>query len=150
MSKLVERGGLRNVKLIAENQRSVTNEDGTITVHIPISFKRHGGRKYIIAPEGIPEQYAIPKGKESLLKAIGRAFAWQTMLDSDTALTQDDIAEIAKLPRSYVSRVMRATLLAPDIIEAILDGRQPKHMTLTDLTRMPNDWNEQREYFGCI
>jgi hypothetical protein len=72
------------------------------------------------------------------------------MLDSDTALTQDDIAEIAKLPRSYVSRVMRATLLAPDIIEAILDGRQPKHMTLTDLTRMPNDWNEQREYFGCI
>jgi hypothetical protein len=150
MSKLVERGGLRNVKLIAENQRSVTNEDGTITVHIPISFKRHGGRKYIIAPEGIPEQYAIPKAKESLLKAIGRAFAWQTMLDSDTALTQDDIAEIAKLPRSYVSRVMRATLLAPDIIEAILDGRQPKHMTLTDLTRMPNDWNEQREYFGCI
>jgi hypothetical protein len=150
MSKYVERSGLRNVKLITENQRTVTNEDGTITVHIPISFKRHGGRKYIIAPEGIPDQYALPKGKESLLKAIGRAFAWQTMLDSDAALTHDDIAETANLPRSYVSRVMRATLLAPDIIEAILDGRQPKHMTLTDLTRMPSDWNEQREYFGCI
>lgn len=150
MSKSLERGGLRNIKTIPERQRAVTNKDGTITVHIPISFKRHGGRKYIIAPEAIPEEYASPLASTSLLKALGRAFEWQAMIESDRALTMDEIADKTNLPRSYVSKVMKITLLAPDIIESILDGKQPKHMTLADVVKMPSDWNQQREYFGCI
>ena len=150
MSNSLVKGGPRNIKLITENQRSVTNDDGTITVHIPISFKRHGGRKYIIAPDAIPSEYQTPANKESLLKALGRAFEWKEMLAADPTLNHDIIADKVGLPRSYVSRVMKVTLLAPDIIDLILDGNQPKHMNLADVSKMPSDWNEQREYFGIV
>lgn len=150
MSRSPVRSGPRNIKLITENQRSITNEDGSITVHIPISFKRHGGRKYIIAPDAIPNEYQAPANKESLLKALGRAFEWQSMIENDPSLNHDTIAKTQNLPRSYVSRVMKITLLAPDIVALILDGKQPKHMNLADIGKMPSDWNEQREYFGIV
>ncbi len=72
------------------------------------------------------------------------------MLENDPSLSQDIVAEKQNLPRSYVSRVMKVTLLAPDIIELILDGKQPKHMNFADVGKMPVDWNEQREYFGIL
>ncbi|MEQ1704632.1 MAG: hypothetical protein ABL867_01505 [Rickettsiales bacterium] len=68
----------------------------------------------------------------------------------DPTLNHDIIADKTGLPRSYVSRVMKVTLLAPDIIDLILDGKQPKHMNLADVSKMPSDWNEQREYFGIV
>ena len=56
-----------------------------------------------------------------------------------------EIAEAEGVTRSFVNRLLRLTLLAPDIVEAILDGRQPKAMQLEELTKqMPSEWTQQR------
>ena len=149
MSRCQENGSLRNVKLLGDEQRSVSNQDGTITVHIPISFKKHGGRKYIIAPDAVPEAYTPPVEKDSILKAIGQAFEWKAMLDGGEANSVSDLARKLKINETYAGRIVRLTLLAPDIIETFLNGRQPKYLTLRDLSKpFPLDWNEQRELFG--
>ena len=151
MIRYPENGALRSVKLLGDEQRSVANQDGTITVHIPISFKKHGGRKYIIAPDAQPEAYTPPVEKDSILKAIGQAFEWKTMLDSGVVNSISDLARKLKMNESYAGRIVRLTLLAPDIIETLLNGRQPKYLTLRDLSKpFPLDWNEQRQELGFI
>ena len=80
MNKSLENGALRNVKLLGDQQHSVANQDGTITVHIPISFKKHGGRKYIISPDATPEAYTPPVEKNSVLLK-GRQPKYLTLTD---------------------------------------------------------------------
>jgi hypothetical protein len=140
---------LYKVQVLGNQQESRTNPDGTITVHIPVSFQKRGGRKYIIAPDAIPEEYRPPKESTSILKAIAQAFYWREMIDSGEVLSVADLARKIKMNESYVARVMRLNLLAPDIIKALLDGRQPRTLTLIDLFKpIPLDWNEQRECYG--
>jgi len=151
MSRYPEKGELRNVKLHGEKQSCVTNQDGTITVHIPISFKKHGGRKYIITPEAMPEQYTAPVEKDSILKAIGQAFTWKSMIEEGKVASVTELAKKLKVNESYAGRIVRLTLLAPDILESLLNGRQPKYLTLRDLSKpFPLDWNEQREQLGFL
>jgi len=149
MIRYPEKGTLSSVRLIADEQRSVTNQDGTITVHIPISFKKHGGRKYIIAPDAVPNEYTPPVEKDSILKAIGQAFELKATMDRGEAVTIADLAIKFKMNESYAGRIERLTLLAPDIIETFLNGKQPKYLTLRDLSKpFPLDWNEQRQQLG--
>ena len=141
---------IRHVKLDLPSQQTSVNEDGTITVHIPISFKKHGGRKYIITPDLAPEVFAKPEVRNSLVKALGQAFYWKKLLDTGQALSLPDIAHKVKSNGGYIGRVMRLTLLAPDIIEAILNGRQPRYLTLREivLKKFPIEWEEQRILYG--
>ncbi|HRW59741.1 MAG TPA: hypothetical protein P5340_03725 [Defluviicoccus sp.] len=121
--------------------------DGTtIIVTIPMTWKRRGGRKVIIAPDGSDAWApAKPRHDETLIRALARAHRWKRMLESGKHCSVSEIAEAEKIDRSYVNRLLRLTLLAPDIQEAILDGRQPKGMQLDELTRaMPKEWAEQR------
>ena len=121
--------------------------DGTtIIVTIPMQWKRRGGRKVIIAPDGGDAWApAKPRPDETLIRALARAHRWKRMLEEGTRASVSEIAEAEKIDRSYVNRLLRLTLLAPDIQEAILDGRQPKGMQLEELTRaMPMAWDEQR------
>ena len=118
----------------------------TITVHIPMMFARRGGRKVIVAPNGgnawAP---ARPSPDEALIRALARAHRWKRMLDEGTYRSAGEIAEAEGLSRSFVSRLLRLTLLAPDIVETILEGSQPKGVQLEDLTRaMSSGWEEQR------
>lgn len=137
------------VTLCPDFKRTVCNQDGTITVHIPISIKKHGGRRYIITPDAAQETYKTPVEKESLLKAIGQAFEWKAMLDEGKASSMAELAAKADINPSYLARVFRLTLLAPDIIDAILNGKQPQQLTLLDIFKsMPADWNEQRVQYG--
>lgn len=121
--------------------------DGTtIIVTIPMQWKRRGGRKVIIAPDGgdvwAP---AKPRHDETLIRALARANRWKRMLEEGIHGSVSEIAEAEKIDRSYVNRLLRLTLLAPDIQEAILDGRQPKGMKLEELVRVvPMAWGEQR------
>jgi hypothetical protein len=123
--------------------------DGQV-IRIPMTFKRRGGRKEIIVPEGLP---AGPRPKsatqEPLVVALGRAHHWQELIDSGRYGTITDLAAALQVDRAYVSRMLRLTLLAPDIIEAILRGAEPSGLSLGRLTgRLPLLWTEQREKFG--
>jgi hypothetical protein len=81
----------------------------------------------------------------TLIKAVARAFRWRRMLESGRFATINELAAAEKINASYLSRVLRLTLLAPDIVEAILDGRQPEGMTLPRLMRpFPVEWEKQR------
>ena len=122
--------------------------DGTtIIVTIPMQWKRRGGRKVIIAPDGGDAWApAKPRQDETLIRALARAHRWKRMLEDGTYHSAGEIAEAEKIDRSYVNRLLRLTLLAPDIQEAILDGRQGKAMQLEELTRsMSGVWGEQRK-----
>ncbi len=125
-------------------------EGTTIVVDIPMQWKRRGGRKVIIAPDG-GDAWAPAKLRpdETLIRALARAHRWKRMLEEGTHGSVSEIAEAEKIDRSYVNRLLRLTLLAPDIQEAILDGRQPKGMQLEELTRaMPSEWGVQRRLVG--
>jgi hypothetical protein len=119
----------------------------TITVSIPMAWKRRGGRKVIIAPDGGDAWApAKPRPDETLIRALARAHRWKWMLEDTAYRSAAEIAEAEKVTRSFVNRMLRLTLLAPNIQEAIIDGRQPKGMQLEELTGlMPSGWDEQRQ-----
>lgn len=81
-----------------------------------------------------------------MIRALARAHRWKRILEAGGHRSAGEIAEAERVTKSFVNRLIRLTLLAPDIQEAILDGRQPKGMQLEELTRvMPSGWGEQRE-----
>ncbi len=119
-----------------------------LTVHIPLTIRRRGGRKVVIAPDGTEAPViAAARIDSTLVKALARAFRWRRMLESGVVSAVGEIAVREKINKSYVSRVLRLTLLAPEIVETILDGRQAPEMTLRGLMRpFPVEWTRQK---GC-
>jgi hypothetical protein len=117
----------------------------TITVQIPMTWKRHGGRKVIIAPDTSDAWApAKPRPDETLIRALARAHRWKRSLEEGKYRSAAEIAAAEGVTHSFVNRLLRLTLLAPDIVEAILEGRQPKGMQLEELSRaMPSAWEEQ-------
>lgn len=114
----------------------------TVRVHIPFRIVKRGGRKEMQLPANAPRQQ---KTDGTLVKALARAFRWKRMLESGEFTTISELAEHERIAPSYMGRVMRMTLLAPNIVEAILDGRQEPEVTLARLTSsFPMDWEEQR------
>ena len=124
--------------------RATVSADGeTITVHIPLTFRKRGGRKLVVTPDGA-EWAPRPRVDNAMVKALARAFRWRKMLDTGVHATLEDLARAKRLAPSYVSRILRLTLLAPEIVEAILDGRQSAEMQLDDLLEtFPLDWERQ-------
>ena len=121
-----------------------------ILIRIPMRFKKRGGRMEIIAPEGLDS--AFPDGgpvQQPIATALARARRWQEMLDAGEVASVTELADRLNVDRSYASRILRLTLLAPDIVEAILAGREPSGLSLAKLTQtLPVLWHEQREMFG--
>ncbi|MBT9245927.1 hypothetical protein KM031_10225 [Gemmobacter fulvus] len=117
----------------------------TITVHVAFRIVRRGGRKEIQLPPDIPPKH---KADNALVKALARAFRWRNLIESGAYGTIDEIATAERINPSYVSRVLRMTLLAPDIIESIVDGRQPDSLTLARaMQAFPVGWAGQRVDF---
>ena len=84
-----------------------------------------------------------------MITALARAFHWQELLDSGRYASVTGLAEAMGVDRSYVGRIMRLALLAPDIVEAIVRGDEPSGLSLERLVKgMPMVWEEQRERFG--
>ncbi len=128
------------------------HDAGALTVNVPMAFKKRGGRKLVIAPNGA-DAWALPRARidNTMVKALARAHRWKKQLDSGRFQTVLDLAEAEKINPSYIARVLRLSLLAPDIVEAILDGRQPAAMQLDDLLApFPVEWEKQRSAFGLI
>ncbi len=116
----------------------------TVTLHVPFRVVTRGGRKEM----QIPECVAQPRRADgALVKALARAFRWKRMLESGEFATIAELAEQEGIAPSYMTRVLRLTLLAPDIVEAILDGKQGPEVTLTRvLEPFPGIWSDQRAY----
>src|SRR5688572_483843 len=113
-------------------------DDGrTVTVRVPISIRRRGGRKLVLAPDGMAIT-GVPVTRRldnAMVKAIARAFRWREMLENGEYSTIAEIAAAEKINESYLGRVLRLTLLAPEIVEAIVIGRHPASMTLAALMK---------------
>lgn len=128
----------------------VSPDGSTVTVHVPLTFRRRGCRKVVIAPGGqptSPQHWAPqrPRVDSTIVRALARAFRWQAMLDEGRFNTVSELAKHEKLDISYVAHTIRLALLAPDLVEAILDGRQPPTMQLQPLMRgFPVEWEAQR------
>ena len=121
------------------------SEPQTITVRVPLTIRRRGGRKQIITPDGA-SGWVSPRARtdNTMIKAISRGFRWRKLLETGVYGTREEIAAAEKINPSYVSRLLRTTLLAPDIVEAILDGRQPDGMTLPGLMEpFSVEWGRQ-------
>ena len=120
----------------------------SITVRIPLTIRRRPGRKTIISPNG--DQWTSAGGISSradpaMVKALARAFRWKRMLDQGRYGSITEVAASEKIDRGFVGTLLRLTLLAPDIIEAILDGRQPAGLGLPALLKpFPVEWDRQR------
>jgi hypothetical protein len=125
---------------------SLSPDGSTITVFLPMAWRRRGGRKVIVAPAGCDDWAPPPKIDNALVKALARAHRWRRMLEEGRFGTLADLADAERISRSYVCRVLRLTLLAPDIVERILDGRQAPQ--LADLMQpFPVEWQGQSERF---
>jgi hypothetical protein len=119
----------------------------TVTVHVPLRFTVRGGRKTIIGEVS----YASPKTRfdDSVSKALARAYRWKQTLEDGTYATVGDLAKAERINESYVTRILRLNLLAPEIVEAALDGRTT--LTVQSLSnRTSVVWHEQRGLLATI
>ena len=118
----------------------------TVTIHVPFRVVMRGGRKEMQVPT---DTRAHRHPHDALVKALGRAFRWKQMLESGEFATIAELAEREGIAPSYMTRVLRLTLLAPDIVEAILDGKPGPVVTLAKLMEPPPlGWDEQRRAFA--
>ncbi len=126
----------------------------SVTVSVPLTIRRRGGRKQIIGPDGVERpgdngDAVVPvHGDPALVKALARGFRWRRMLEEGRYASISEMAAAEKIERGYLGTLLRLTLLAPEMVEAILDGRQPEGVTLPGLLEeVPVGWGEQRVAF---
>jgi hypothetical protein len=121
-----------------------------LTVRVPLAVRQQrGGRKLVLTPGGAKNR-GPAAADTTLVKALARAFRWRRMMEAGRFATLNELAAAEKINSSYVSRLLRLTLLAPDIVEAILDGRQPSGMTLPRLMEpIPMEWDRQRGHISA-
>lgn len=127
----------------------ISPDGSTLTVRVPLTFRKRGGRKLVIAPQD-SDTWAPPRPRvdTTMVKALARAHRWKRMLESSDFATVMDLAAAEKINSSYLSRVLRLTLLAPDVVQAILDGRHPRGLQLDVLLKpLPAIWREQISSF---
>jgi hypothetical protein len=123
---------------------SISRDGRTATISVPVTFLQRGGRKQILTPPGAAPWSSAPRIDTALVKAVVRAHRWRQMLESGEYSSSAELAKAEKVNDSYVSRILRLTLIAPDIIEAILAGRQPSRLQLDDLLKpLPAAWAGQ-------
>lgn len=130
-------------------------EPQTITVHVPMTFTIHGGRKMIISDvdgDGGPRQHKLShdlprqRTENALLKAVAKAYRWRRKIESGEYASITELAKSENVNQSYACRILRLTLLAPTIITAILDGRNSHDLMLKRIMKpLPVQWDKQRE-----
>jgi len=119
-----------------------------LRLKIQAQLRRHGGEMRLVVPADAPGQIPPPP-VSSLLKAIARGRQWHDWIMSGEISSQREIARRMGLNERYVGRIMECAFLAPDIVEAILDGSQPASLTFQKLTQpLPSSWADQRRQLG--
>jgi hypothetical protein len=122
-----------------------------LIIRVPLTPKRRGARKFVIGPGGIAWTGRRVVVDNTIAKALGRAHRWKAMLESGEYASITDLARTEKINLSYLCRVLRLTLLAPDIVEALLNGKNACRLQQSDVLQpMPEIWTEQREKLGIV
>ena len=137
---------------VGSDARSYVNGGQRVTL-VPLTIKRRQNRKLLIPPA--PDATAATGGFDvPMIKTLGKAFYWKRLIDEGVYATTSDLARALKVESGWAAEVLRMTMLAPDIVEAILEGRQPRHLNLHTLRGrqdlLPRDWVEQRRLLGFI
>ena len=136
---------------VGNDARSYVSDGQRVTL-VPLTIKRRQNRKLLIPPT--PESAAATTGglDAPMIKTLGKAFYWKRLIDEGVYPTTADLARALKLEPGWAAEVLRMTMLAPDIVEAIFEGRQPRHLNLHTLRGrqdlLPRDWAEQRRLLG--
>lgn len=143
---------LRMVRIdIGGDARNYTTGQQRVTV-VPLTIRRKQNRKVMIPPPGDDSILGTGGHDLPMIRMLGKAFYWQRLLDEGRYPTANDLARSLKLEPGWVAEVLRLTTLAPDIIESVLDGRQPRDLNLHTLRgrrdQLPRDWGEQRKALG--
>jgi hypothetical protein len=131
----------------------VTAVSQSLTVRVPLPIHRRGRRKVIITPQGSAPDAAPRKTRldPTLVKALARAHRWKSLLESGRYASISEMAATEKIDRGYLGRILLLTLLAPDIVQAILDGKHPADLTLPRLMKpFPIIWAEQRRALDTL
>ncbi|MGD9216948.1 MAG: hypothetical protein PVJ84_19205 [Desulfobacteraceae bacterium] len=126
-------------------------DNGNLQIHIPMLIKRMRGRKMIFAPNALDGEIpgaAVPI-QAAVIQALARAFSWAEILETGQVKSISELARNLEVDSSYVTRILKLTTLAPDIVEAIINGEEPDGLSLAKLIQsFPEEWNEQRALFG--
>jgi len=136
---------------MSEAARAILTVEGDcLVVQVPLQIKRRRGRKEVIAPVGLGADDPPPaRTNESLATTIARAHRWREVLEAGRHSTIRELAHDLGMDHSYVARILRLTSLAPDIVEAIVDGAEPGRLSLEKLYRAPPEWEEQRRVLAA-
>ncbi|HEV7266526.1 MAG TPA: hypothetical protein VGN83_16625 [Falsiroseomonas sp.] len=120
-----------------------------VTVRVPLAIRHRPGRKTVVMPVHKGGDAISTRTDPALLKALARAFRYQRLLDDGRYASVSEMANAEKIERGYLGTLLRLTLLAPDVIEAILDGRHRDSVDLPVLMRpLPLAWSEHFEWLG--
>lgn len=118
----------------------------SITVRVPLAIRHRPGRKTVVTPMTDGVAPVTTRADPALVKALARAFRYQRMLDQGRFASISELAVAEKLDRGYLGSLLRLTLLAPDLVENILDAKSAPHLGLpTLMERISLHWSEQRE-----
>ena len=133
---------------IRQNGAVVQLADKKMTTLIPVRIKWHGGRKKVIPAATLPDQQ--PEHDASMLVALSRAYHWQRLIDTGVVDSGSDIARREGLHQTTVNGLLRLTQLSPALVRDILNGHQPKTLSMRWLktNELPWDWDDQQEFFG--
>jgi len=127
----------------------VVEEGNNLVVRIPLTFKRRGGRKEIISRGCQASEPPRPcRTNKPLVVAIARAHRWKELIEGGRYTTVGEMAAAMGMDMSYLARILRLSLLAPDIVEAIMLGDEPSGLSLARLLDIPSSWPEQRKKWG--
>jgi len=119
----------------------------SITVRVPLAIRHRPGRKTVVTPMTNGVAPVTTRADPTLVKALARAFRYQRMLDEGRYATISEMAEAERIERGYLGTLLRLTLLAPDIVEAILNARASSSTALPVLLEpIPEGWANQREF----
>ena len=135
---------------VGEVERPRLSRDGrTMLISIPISMRRSGGRKKVVTPANAAPWSPPPaRVDNTIVKALARAHRWRGMLETKLFATVRDLAKAEKINEAYLCRVLRLTLLSPEITGAVLSGQLPDTVDLAKLLKpFPIEWERQEASF---
>jgi hypothetical protein len=142
----------RSVEVTTSGAPRQYEDAGRSVTFVPLTIKRRHTAKLLLPPPGCEDARITASLDLPMIRTLGKAFYWQKLLDSGQVANATELARQLKLEPGWVAEVLRLTRLAPDIAQAIVDGRQPRHLNLHAVrgrqAEVPVSWVAQRVIFG--